>query len=114
MDRNIGDVLYFVIFGGVLIQISVFMISLCTSFFFIKADNLQSFLYFNTRKFVGYPLSLFPGFIQKMLAFVIPLAFVTYFPAQYFLKKSDIIWWYGVMYLTPVVGITLFILTCAL
>lgn len=113
---NAVNVIYalLVIAGGVLIQASVFMIFSCASFYFVKVNNLRSFLYMNTRKFAGYPLSIFPGFIQKMLVFVIPFAFVNYFPAQKFMGKSDLSWWSGLAYMTPLVGLVLFVLSCAL
>ena len=44
-----------------------------------------------------------------MLIFVVPFAFVSYFPAQFFLRKPDLsMFWGGFLYLTPVVGIVMF------
>jgi ABC-2 type transport system permease protein len=91
-DWSFANILYLIItiIGGVLIQASIWLLFSCSSFFLIKTDSLKDFLYWNTRKFAGYPLSVFPGFIQKLLMFVIPFAFVNYFPAQYFLHKPDL------------------------
>jgi len=70
--------------------------------------NIRDFAFFTTRRFSGYPLSIYPGFIKKILIYVIPFAFVNYFPAQYFLRKSDMVnYWSGFMYITPILGIIL-------
>jgi ABC-2 type transport system permease protein len=37
----------------------------------------------------SYPLNIFGPWLRRMFAFVIPLAFVTYFPGLYLLDKPD-------------------------
>ena len=114
---NVTNVIYCIlaIIGGVLIQASIFMLFSCASFYFIKIDSLKDFLYYNTRKIAGYPISIFPAFIRKMMIFIVPFAFVNYFPSQYFLNKKDMAeFWHGYIYLTPVIGIVLYTLTCGL
>ncbi len=108
---DLKNVSYYIaaLVGGAIIQAALFMISSCLSFWTIRTINLRNLIFFNSRRFAGYPISFYPGIIQKMLIFVIPFAFVSYFPAQYFLRKPDIsMFWNGYMYLTPVVGIAMF------
>jgi ABC-2 type transport system permease protein len=110
---NPQNILYYLsaLSGGVLIQLSIWMISASFSFWTIKADNIVGFLFWNIRKFAGYPISIFPLFIRNILMFVIPFAFVNYFPAQYFLNKPDMkMFWNGFIYLPPVVGVVMFII----
>lgn len=95
--------------SAVLIQASIFLLMACSSFWIIKIDELVSMLYYNTRKFAGYPISLYPRLIQTLLIFVVPFAFVNYFPAQFFLRKADMSeFWGGWIYLTPAVAAALF------
>ena len=95
--------------GGAIIQMSLFMISSCFSFWAIRTTNLRNLVFFNSRRFAGYPISFYPWIIQKMLIFIIPFAFVSYFPAQYYLRKPDLtMFWNGYLYLTPVVGLIMF------
>jgi ABC-2 type transport system permease protein len=111
IDWNLKNILYYisVILGGAIIQASLFMVSSCFSFWAIKTTNLRNLIFFNSRRFAGYPISFYPGIIQKMLIFVIPFAFVSYFPAQYYLRKPDLtMFWNGYLYLTPLVGILMF------
>lgn len=52
------------------------------SFFIVKTDNLRNVLYWNIKSFMGYPISIYPKLIQYFVVYIIPLAFVNYFPSQ--------------------------------
>jgi len=106
-----GMIMYYVvtIISAVIIQASLFLLMSCSSFWIVKIDELVGMLYYNTRKFAGYPISIYPRLIQNLLMFIVPFAFVNYFPAQFFLRKPDMSqFWLGYVYLTPVIAIVLF------
>ena len=45
------------------------------------------------------------------MIYVVPFAFVNYFPAQYLLRKADMVQYTEIfMYLTPVVGVVMYLL----
>ena len=63
------------------------------------------------RKFAGYPISIFHKAIQVFMIYIVPFAFVNYFPAQYLLRKEDMVLYPNVfMYLTPIVGVGTYLL----
>jgi ABC-2 type transport system permease protein len=106
-----GNITYYVtvLISGVVIQAAIFLLLSCSSFWFTKIDELMAMMYYNTRKFAGYPISIFPEFIRKILMFVVPFAFVNYFPSQYFLRKDDLSgFWSGYIYLSPVIAALMF------
>lgn len=110
---SFSTVLFYVLamMGGVLIQGAVFLIFASLNFLLIKTDNLKELLYWNMRKFAGYPISIFHKSIQIILIYIMPFAFVNYFPSQYLLRKEDMQAYPNFyMYLTPVVGIVLYLL----
>lgn len=110
---NASSIIYVVliIVGGVIIQASVFIIFSSSSFWTVKTTNLMNFAFYSTRKFAGYPISIYPSFIQKFLIYIVPFAFVNYFPTQFFLRKTDIVLYPSIfMYLTPLVGLVLLII----
>ncbi|HEX3029386.1 MAG TPA: ABC-2 family transporter protein [Clostridia bacterium] len=116
IDWNTRNIVYYisVLIGGAIIQAALFMISTCFSFWAVRTENLRNLIFFNSRRFAGYPISFYPVVIQKLLIFAIPFAFVSYFPAQYYLKKPDMAaFWNGYLYLTPVVGIIMFVVVYA-
>ncbi|WP_435236496.1 ABC transporter permease [Psychromonas sp. PT13] len=101
----------FAIISGVLIQGALFLFLASLSFTLIKISNLRQMLYWNTRKFAGYPISIFHGSIKFLLIYIVPFAFVNYFPAQYLLRKSDLAD-FPIMYIyiAPLVGFVLYAL----
>lgn len=99
------------VLGGVLIQAAVFLFFATLCFYIVKSDNLRELFYWNLRRFAGYPISIFHKYIQWLLMYIVPFAFVNYFPAQYLLKKQDMDAYPAVyMYLAPFVGIVMFTL----
>ncbi|WP_205516602.1 ABC-2 family transporter protein [Paenibacillus sp. SYP-B3998] len=111
IDWNLTNIIFYILalLGGAVIQASIFMLSACFSFWSVKTENLRNLIFFNSRRIAGYPLSFYPGIIQKLLIYMIPFSFVNYFPTQYFLNKADAgQFWSGYVYLTPVVGIVMF------
>jgi ABC-2 type transport system permease protein len=57
-------------------------------------------------EFTKYPASIFKGFIRFIFTYLVPMAFVGYYPALYFLRpqESPLL-----MYAAPVIGIVMFI-----
>ena len=68
-------------------------------------------LYYNARKFAGYPISIFSKGIQAVMIYVVPFAFVNYFPAQYLLRKDDMVLYHeAYMYIAPLVGVVIYVI----
>lgn len=111
INWNLINVVYYVtaIIGGVLIQGAVFLFLASLNFYLIKADNIRNVYYWNMRKFAGYPISIFHKGIQCLLIYIMPFAFVNYFPSQYLLRKADMASYPEVyMYLTPFIGMGMY------
>jgi ABC-2 type transport system permease protein len=72
--------------GGV-IMISVFVVVSAASFFFEDRMGIAAPVY-NLSNFGRYPLPIFGKVIQFILSWVIPFAFVSFFPATFFLKRE--------------------------
>jgi ABC-2 type transport system permease protein len=103
-------IIYYILalFGGVLIQGAVFLFFATLCFYIVKSDNLREMLYWNLRRFAGYPISIFHKYIQWLLMYIIPFAFVNYFPAQYLLRKQDMRAYPEIyIYMAPFVGIVM-------
>lgn len=111
IDWDFGMVLYCLvsILGGVLIQGAIFLFIATLNIYLLETNSLKDLLYWNTRKFAGYPISIFHKAIQVCMVYIVPFAFVNYFPAQYFLRKSDMVLYPEYyLYLTPFVGLFMF------
>lgn len=111
---NASTVLYylFTVAGGVLIQGAVFLLLAALNIYLLETNSLKELLYWNMRKFAGYPISIFHKAIQFIMIYIMPFAFVNYFPAQYLLRKDDMADYPKIfMYLTPAIGIVMYLLT---
>ena len=110
---NLPTILYYIgaIIGGVLIQGGIFIIFSALSFYFVETGSIREIFYWKMRKFAGYPISIYNKLIQTIMIYVVPFAFVNYFPAQYLLRKDDMALYNEVyMYLAPVVGVVIYVI----
>lgn len=109
---NITTVIYYIgtVISGVLIQGGIFIFFSSLSFYFVETNSIREIFYWNIRKFAGYPISIFNKLIQGIMIYVIPFAFVNYFPAQYLLRKSDMENYPEIyIYIAPFVGIVIYV-----
>lgn len=110
---NLPTILYYVgaIIGGVLIQGGMFIFFSALSFYFVETGSIREIFYWNMRKFAGYPISIYNKVIQALMIYVVPFAFVNYFPAQYLLRKEDMANYNEVyMFIAPLVGVVIYVL----
>jgi len=99
------------IFGAFLIQCAMFIIGGSLSFWFVNSSQLVDTFIYGIRRFVDYPISLYDTFIKVLLTFIVPYAFVNFYPSIYFLNKSSDTLFHPILqYGTPIVGILLFLL----
>lgn len=109
---NFTNIFYliFIIIGSSLIHSAMFMFVNIPVFWIVKADALLS-LRWALDEFIRYPISIYDRWIQVMLTFVLPIAFINFYPVQHFLKKDDFLGFSPLLaHLTPVIGIVLFAL----
>lgn len=105
-------VLYYLlaVLGGVLIQGAIFLFLASLNFYLIETGSMKELIYYSMKKFAGYPISIFHRGLQFVMIYVVPFAFVNYFPAQYLLRKADgASYPAAFLYLTPVVGAVLYL-----
>jgi ABC-2 type transport system permease protein len=89
-----------VIVGGSLIELALNLIVATVAFWFVKVDALRWIVLQLEQEFTRYPLGIYSRGVRLLLTFVLPFAFMNYFPATYFLHKSD-----GALHLPPYAGL---------
>lgn len=112
IEWNFLKVLYlFIVFvGGVIIQFSLFLFIACLNIFLVRVENIREIFYWNLRRFACYPLSVFSSGVRFLLVFVVPFAFVNYFPSQLLLNKYENVRYpLCIYYATPFVAIVMLI-----
>ncbi|MGA8327476.1 MAG: ABC-2 family transporter protein [Candidatus Cybelea sp.] len=89
-----------VVVGGALIDLGISLAVATCSFWFIRVDTIRWVVMSLEQDFTRYPISIYSRGVRIVLTFVLPFAFMNYFPAAYFLQKAD-----AGMYLNPAIGL---------
>jgi ABC-2 type transport system permease protein len=74
--------------GGAIFA-SVFVVGACVTFWFVGSSEFANAFTYGGQQMTAYPLGVFGPWLRRLLAYVIPLAFVAYLPALYVLDKPD-------------------------
>jgi ABC-2 type transport system permease protein len=74
---------------GVVIFSAVFVAASCIAFFVVDAREMQSAFTYGGSFLTQYPITIYGTWLRRMLAFVVPTAFVAYEPASFILDKDD-------------------------
>ena len=90
----------FVAVGGALIDFGINLAISTISFWFIRIDSLRWVMMSLEQDFSRYPISIYQRGVRVALAFVLPFAFMNYFPATFLLHKSE-----DGLHLNPAIGL---------
>ena len=95
--------------GAILIHIAALLAAGSLSFWTNTPNSYRDAIFQNARYFITYPISIYGKAIQVLLTFVVPFAFINFYPAQYLLSKSsDMLFHPALQFGTPIIGIVLF------
>jgi ABC-2 type transport system permease protein len=86
--------------GGALIDFGINLAIATASFWFVRIDALRWVVMSLEQEFSRYPISIYQRGVRVVLAFVLPFAFMNYFPATYLLHKSE-----DGLHLSPAIGL---------
>lgn len=95
------------IIGTIVIYASLFVLKGGICFYTTQSLEIMNIFTDGARDLTQYPLSIFHKYIKNFFTYIIPLAFVNYFPLMYVIGKVE-----NKMYMiSPVISI-LFIIPC--
>jgi ABC-2 type transport system permease protein len=93
--------------GGSMILAALTIIPASFAFWWGK-ESVSDLIRYGARQFTRYPITIYPAAIRAALTFIIPVAFVNYYPALSLLGKAPLYLWPLV---TLVVGLALIMLS---
>ena len=96
--------------AATLLQIVFGSLPACAAFWFINSENFTAFVRWGSRTFIQYPIIIYPAAIRFFISFIIPMAFVNYYPSLVMLGKAEGIWIYGPL-ISLAIAIILMIVT---
>lgn len=97
------DILVFLllVIGAVLVYGGIYIIFTAISFFIDAPTGILPMIY-NFQSYGRYPVTIYNRLLKAILTWILPFAFVGFYPAAYFLDPGQ---WGGMALLTPVVGV---------
>lgn len=106
--QTILFLLFITLIGGIIIGAIITI--LCVTSFWVMDSNEIMWSAFTMYKFSEYPLSVYNNFIKFILIFILPFAFVSFFPASYLLNKN-----YGLLsFMAPIIAIIFWVIAVKL
>ena len=88
---TVGKVLYLpvVILSGVLLFAAIDLIGGTLCFWTIERTEVINVFTYGGVFMSSYPISIYQAWIRRTFTFLIPIAFVAYYPGLYFLDRTD-------------------------
>lgn len=74
--------------SGTAIVYSIWLMMVSLSFWFVKIDNITE-LFYAFYEAGRYPVTIYRGAVRVLLTFIVPIAFITTFPASALLGRID-------------------------
>jgi len=94
------------IISGALMFVSILLMGATMCFWTVQTTELTSILYYGGREMLSYPITIYHQALQRILLFVVPLAFGSYLPTCFLLNRAlpfDLPVW--VVFLSPFVAL---------
>jgi ABC-2 type transport system permease protein len=88
---GIGEWLYFgvMLAGGFMVFLAIFIVGAATAFWTPQTGELTNMFSFGGQFMTSYPMHIYQPGLRWIFTFVIPMAFVNYYPSLYLLGKPD-------------------------
>jgi ABC-2 type transport system permease protein len=94
--------------SGGLIFAAIWIMGATTTFWTVRTMEMVNAITYGGNLLTSFPLSIYGSWFRRFFAFVIPLAFVNYFPSLYILDKADPLGMPGAFrFLSPLVAVAM-------
>jgi len=74
---------------GAVIFFAIFVVGAAYSFWTVEGREVMNTFTYGGTTMASYPLDIFDGWLRRTVTFILPLAFVNYYPALYILGRAD-------------------------
>lgn len=99
--------LFFMISGGTLLFLSLFMFGATFCFFSVEETELTNVLTYGAKEHGKYPIDVYGKGIMRFCTYIIPYTLIQYYPLLYLLGKTD-----NWLYAFYPFGVVFFLLLC--
>jgi ABC-2 type transport system permease protein len=94
-DWTVGKLAYLpaVVVCGTVLYISLFMLGATLCFWTVESIEALNSITYGGVELTSYPLPIYHVLMQRIFTFVVPLAFISYFPSLYLLDRPELDDW---------------------
>jgi ABC-2 type transport system permease protein len=91
LSWSAGDVAFFaaMLAGGMLLFMSIFIAGATLAFWAPQAHEAINIFSYGGQFMLSYPMHIYQQWMISFFTFIIPMAFINYYPALYLLDKPD-------------------------
>ncbi|WP_309117201.1 ABC-2 family transporter protein [Saccharothrix sp.] len=75
--------------AGAVIFGSVWVVACAVCFWLVEGQELANSVTYGSNAFTSYPVTVYSGWLRRLMAFVVPGAFVAYYPGLALLGRDD-------------------------
>ncbi|MEU7530758.1 ABC-2 family transporter protein [Saccharothrix sp. NPDC042600] len=75
--------------AGAVIFGSVWVVACAVCFWLVEGQELANTVTYGSNTFTSYPVTVYSGWLRRFMAFVVPGAFVAYYPGLALLGRAD-------------------------
>ena len=110
---TVGKIVYLIaaVISGIFMHAGAMILFGGLAFWLKRTLSLAGILYYGLRNFTQYPLSIFPMLLRMLLTFLLPWAFINYYPALIILNRSNSELDTILGYIAPLTGIIFFLIS---
>ncbi len=116
-DWSAAQMLFFpvMLISGMVLFMAIFVVGATTSFWAPQAHEAVNMFSYGGQFMATYPMHIYQEWMVSIFTFIIPMAFINYYPALYLLDKPDPLGMPPYMpFLSPVVAVVAFRLSLSL
>jgi ABC-2 type transport system permease protein len=100
--------MFVMIASGAVIFSAIWVAGTALTFWAVDAQEVVNSFTYGGNFLTQFPLAVYSTWLRRLLAFIVPLAFVNYFPALYILGRRDTLGAPGfVRFLSPLVAVAM-------
>ena len=77
------------VLAGALIFSAVWIFAICIVFWSVEGNEVANAFTYGGHFLTQFPITIYDAWLRQFLAYVVPMAFVCYFPSLYILDKPD-------------------------
>lgn len=96
--------IFFVISGGAIFG-AIHVMTSISSFWIVNSVEFM-WAFIQVHEFAQYPITIYNKYIKGLLTWILPYAFTSFYPANYFIDKG----YYYLSFLTPLVAVIMWII----